>query len=536
MFCSSLSSRSKHRTSGHAVYELVAFAIQGAGRSAIWHPLRLRKGVISFVLLLCAATLLLAPDAHPQENNGGLSAVIESLKAGSYSEALDLCGKLLASRPNDPRLWTLRAVALQHTNSGDAALDSYRHALKISPDYLPALEGAAEMEYKRDPQSAIPLLRRVLVLQPQNATAHAMLGVIEYRNRNYSECAEDFRASGDLVRSQPNALIANALCLAHLERAAEAVPLLQQAVTTHPEDSAARFNLALLQWRTSDSAEALNTLEPSLSGQPVSSAALRLAAAIHESRGETPTAIEQLHQAIMAKPDEAANYIDFATLSFSHGSYKVGVDMVNVGLQRLPDSAALYMARGVLYGQNGEYDKAMADFEHAHTLDPGNAMTASAEGIAASQQHNHQQALGAFQRQVQEHPKDAFGYYLLAEALAWAGPEGARSDDQKQVDEAIAVARKARKLDPSLLQASDLLASLYLQNGQPEAAIKESRETLNVQPNDQQAIYTLMLALRNAGRKDEAREMVVKLTNARKAEQAKNIQTAHYGQLVEQPE
>jgi len=50
-------------------------------------------------------------------------------------------------------------------------------------------------------------------------------------------------------------------------------------------------------------------------------------------------------------------------------------------------------------------------------------MAASAEGVAQSQRHNHEEALEDFRRQVREHPKDAFAYYLLAEALSCRPPD-----------------------------------------------------------------------------------------------------------------
>lgn len=489
-----------------------------------------RIGVLFFV------GTALASAGMAQNAAAGVSNVAELLKAEKYSEALDASGKLLKSDPSSPALWTLRAVAQERTNHIPEALASYKHALKLVPDYLPALEGAAQIEYKRNPNDARSDLRRIVAIQPQNATAHAMLGVLEYRSHDYAACADSFHASGDMVRAQPTALMANALCLAHLDRGAEAVPLLQEFLAQRPENAAARFDLALLQWKASAPEAALQTLEPLLNQKPVSTPGLRLAAAIRESQNETPKAIELLRSAILTNPDEAANYIDFATLCFAHGSYKVGIDMVNVGLQRLPKSAPLYMARGVLFGQNGEFEKAMEDFERAHMLDPGDTMVASAEGIAQSQQHNYDKAIAAFRRQVREHPGNAFGYYLLAEALAWSGPEGAKTDSQNQIAEAITVARKAKELDPKLIQASELLGSLYLQNGQFELAIQESRAVMSYEPSNQQAIYTLMLALKKQGHKEEAREMVEKLTNARKAEQAENSRTMRYGQLVEQTE
>jgi tetratricopeptide (TPR) repeat protein len=360
-----------------------------------------------------------------------------------------------------------------------------------------------------------------------------MLGVLEYRHSDFAEAAVHFAAAEQVLDSQPSALMAYAICLARLSRNSEAIARFQHLLEIQPSDTAARYDLALIQWHSGSGADALATLQPEFDAGIADSRTLRLAAVIHEAANETPQAIELLRKAIAANPDDPANYVEFATLSFTHGSYAVGIDIVNLGLTRLPNSDALYMARGVLYGQNGDFDKAMIDFEHARKLDPRNSIAASAEGIAQSQRHNHEQALEDFRRQVREHPKDAYGYYLLAEALSWSPPDTKQESSQESVAEAISVAQKSLELNPRLTQAYDLLASLYLQADQPENAVKVCRAALVLAPKDQQAVYSLILALRKTGAKEELKGLVQTLTELRKEEQAENNRTNRYGQLVE---
>ncbi len=493
-----------------------------------------RAACFAVIFVLCALAAIL-PSAFGQNSVPTAATIIEALQKGNNDDAVRMAGELLRTEPKSPKLWTLRGIALEHSNHPQDALKSYHEALKFAPNYLPALEGAAQLEYRAQSKAAVPLLRRILAIQPADQTTHAMLGVLEYRDRNYAKAAEDFEAGGDLAKSQPSALMAYALCLAHLNREAEAIPVLQQLLVVRPDDSVARYDLALVQWRVSKHAEALSTLQPILESKPPDAAALRLAAAIHEANGETPQAVELLRSAILANPDEPGSYLDFAALSFAHNSYTVGIDIVNAGLTRLPDSPSLYMARGVLYGQNGDFEKAMADFEHAHQLDPTTSMAASAEGIAQSQQHNHKEALENFRQQVREHPNDALGYYLLAEALSWSGSEGGSPDNQKNIAEAIANAEKSNALDPKLVQVYDLLASLYLQNDQIQPAIDTCRAALKMAPKDQSALYTLILALRKTGAKEELKDLVQRLMDLRKEEQASNSQKTHYGMLVEEP-
>jgi len=485
----------------------------------------------------------LPPFVFAQSSSVSNSAVIDALQKGQFAIALHLSSEALRTTPRSFKLWTLRAVALEHCEQPVQALEAYKHALTLSPDYLPALEGAAQLDYKTQSTQAVPLLRHILVLQPANSTAHAMLGVLEYRQADYSNAAQDLAAADQVLGSQPSSLMAYAICLARLDRVPEAIVRLQQLLALRPLDADARFDLALLQWRADKSAEALVTMQPLLDAHSIETRGPRLAAAIHEANNETPQAVELLRAAILANPDESANYVDFATLSFAHNSFTVGIDILNRGIARIPNAASLYMARGVLYGQNGDFEKAIADFEQAHRLDPASSMSATAEGIAQSQRHNHEAALDDFRRQVREHPQDAYAYYLLAEGLSWSPPEakaevdsGAKQDSiSTSVTQAITAARRAIELDPHLVQADNLLASLYLQVDQPDEAVNACRAALKLNPKDQQAVYSLILALRKTGQKDEIKGLVQTLTDLRKADQTGNSQKARYGRLVEAP-
>lgn len=495
--------------------------------------MRVLCGRARIVALAASYFALLLPGVLAQNEPASVPDIISALQAGRTEEALRMCSDVLRSDPRSFKVWTLKALALDQSGRSKDALSAYQHSLSLAPDYLPALEGAAQLNYKANSDAAIPQLRKIISLQPANPTAHAMLGVLEYGKAEYEPAAQDFEAAEQVLSNQPAAFMDYSICLARLNRIPESIAHFQQLLALRPSDAAARYDLALVQWHSQASADALATLQPLLDAQPTDSNALRLAAAIHEGNNETPQAVDLLREAITANPDEAANYVEFATLSFTHGSYSVGIDIVNLGIKRLPNSSALYMARGVLYAQNGDSEKAMTDFEHAHKLDPSYSMAATAEGISQSQRHDHEAALRDFRRQVSEHPNDAYGHYLLAEALSWSPPNTEPGGNQQSVLQAISAAKIAVHLNPQLAQAYDLLGSLYLQTGQVELAIKACRSALAINPKDQQAIYSLILSLRKTGQKSELDGLVKQLTDLRRQEGEENARKYRYGQLIE---
>ena len=83
-------------------------------------------------------------------------------------------------------------MALAGIGKRAEALQSFQRALKIDPNYLAALEGAAQAQYEAGSRRAVPLLNRILRLRPDDPTAHAMLAVLEYREGNCRAAVDAF--------------------------------------------------------------------------------------------------------------------------------------------------------------------------------------------------------------------------------------------------------------------------------------------------------------------------------------------------------
>ena len=447
--------------------------------------------------------------------------IITALRNQNFDQALQLSEGSLQKSPNDYRIWTLRGMAYSGERKSTEALNSFEHALKLNSNYLPALEGAAQVEYQQGNKAAKAYLQRVLALRPDDLTSHAMLGVVAYREKDCSSAVVHFQKAGDLLSSQPAALAEYGSCLAKLGQFENATPVLQQALAAQPGNQQVRYNLALAEWKANHPEDAMATLQPA-GDSPEDEEFSLLAADISESQNDTARAIELLRKAILAQPKKVDAYLDLAYISYEHASPQVGVDVLNAGLTQLPDNAQIYLVRGVLYAQLGKFTEATEDFATANRLDPNLSFTGTALGIVESQEHRSGEALDTFQAAAKAHPKDALTQYLLAEALSQ------QNTPQSHDTEAIAAAQLAAHLDPQMVAARDLLATLYLRNGHTQAAIEQCRAALATDPKDQQALYHLILALRKTDQKDQVPELLKQLMQLRTATQQQAAQEKRY--------
>ena len=372
---------------------------------------------------LLAALVFLLSLAFAQSSADNIGPIASALRAREFDRALQLLQPALQQSPKNAQLWTLQGIALSGEEHEKEALASFRNALKISPDYLPALEGAAQLEYKAGSVAGIPLLQHLLQLHPDDPTSHAMLAVLLCRRGDCATAVQHFEQSGSLLDSQPSALQQYGACLVRLKQLDKAISVFSRLVTVNSADSGARNYLATVQLMAERPRDAIETLAPLLQTGDPKSGTLQLAASAYEASGDTPQAVSLLRQAIVSDPRNIDLYLDFANISMDHQSFQVGISMINSGLTLQPNAPQLYVARGVLYVQLAQYEQAEADFDKADTLDPRKAIGSAALGLEAVQKNDPDQALATVRSKLAKNPNDAYLLYLQADILNQKGPD-----------------------------------------------------------------------------------------------------------------
>jgi len=480
------------------------------------------SGILHLFLFLFLLPIF--PCVFAQSDSSATSTIQQigtALRAQQFEAAIRLIEPELQKSPDNPRLWSMKGVALAGLGRDQDALAAYQQALKTSPDYLPALEGAAQIDYAVDDPGATALLEHILKLRPEDATSHAMLGTLAYKEGDCAAAVKHFERSKSALDSQPIALRQYGACFAKLDRAEDAVAVLRRLVELQPNDSSARVRLAAAQLMAKHPEDASATLEPLLRAQPEPRVA-ELAAAALEAQGKTQDAVGILNRAVAAYPRDVDLYVDLAGMAMDHHSFASGIEVMSSGQRVLPGAAPLYLERGILYVQMGEYAKAEADFDKAAEMDPLQTVSAVGRGKIAEQRGDFTQALEAVEQKLAKNPEDAFLLYTRAEILAEKGAEPGSADFRQALDSA----RKAVTLQPHLLLARNLLCSLYLRAEDYPAAAEQARKVLQDDPYNETAVYHLVMVLRKdpAARNKDSKELAELLQRlARLHEEANRV-------------
>jgi tetratricopeptide (TPR) repeat protein len=487
----------------------------------------LRRKSLAWIAI---STLLLA-NLLAQSGEDPIAHIAAALREQKFEQALALLRGALAKYPGNAELWTMQGVAYNGLGNTKDALAAFRHALKLAPDDVPALQGAAQIEYDKGNASGIPILEHLLHMHPNDLMSHAMLAILEYQQGLCGDAVTHFEKAGSLFASKAPALRAYGVCLVKLHLFDQATEVFEQSLALDPEDHREREVLASVQLMAHQSQQAIATLEPLLSARP-DSATLELASAAYEDAHGTDKAVDALRQAILLEPQNVSLYVDFAALSAAHQSYQIGIDVVNDGIAVQPKAAPLYLARGMLYVELSEYEKAQDDFDTAYKLDPKQSLTAAAQDMTAIQQNDLTGALAGVQEKLAKRPNDPILLYLQADVLALQDPRPGSAEFKN----ALQSAKKAVSLNPSLAPARNVLAKLYLEAGQHAEAAAECRKALEVNPDDQTALYLLIRSLGKTEQRDEVPDLLKRLALVRQQAANKKREENRFKLIEGEPE
>ena len=481
----------------------IELGINHQGKKRFWS-----RSLVASFSLIAGFAFTVTPAAKGQDAKISISGIESLIRTQQYDQALSTLKPALRRNPGDYKLWTLEGICYGLQGNDDHALAAFDHALRISPSYTPALKGEIQILYKTGDKRAIPLLLRTLKSNPDDVTAHEMLGTLDKNAGDCQAAVSHFDRSKEAVANHPGSLEAFGYCLYRLDRTADAIPIFRQLIALLPDQTYPSYDLAVLLVSAKSNDEALKVLEPLLTPDQTDPDILSLASQAYEAAGNTPKAVALQRQAIVLSPADPSNYVRFAILCLSHDSFQVGIDMLNAGLIRIPNSPELYLSRGVLHAQLAQWDNAEADFKKSEQLDATQSIGAYAGDLSILQKNDPDKALLRVRDQLKVHPESPLLHLLLAQLIMNQTPES-QSPAFKEAMQETLIAEKGK---PDLVEAHNQLASMYMTLGQYDRAIKECRTALQYDPANESAMYHLIISLRHIGHNDELPPLVKRLS------------------------
>lgn len=294
----------------------------------------------------------------------------------------------------------------------------------------------------------------------------------------------------------------------HQGRYSQARTHLQQAVQQQPSDALARTFLALTQAATGACAEALPQLEPTGVSADVQRLARLAYAQCQVQLGRPDLALPVLHRLQAERPTDADVLYALARLHMR--AYN---DTVQRLFEQAPSSYRVNQLSGEILEIDGKHAEAAAEYRKAIRKNPQALNLHYRLGRSLLLASHDPQLLDAarkeFEAELALNPEDAAAEYQVAQSLL---AQGQREQAARRYERALA-------LRPDFPEALLAVAKLRVQQQRLTDAITLLEKAVRLQPRNEAARYSLMLAYRNAGATEKARQQKEELDKLQRPQQ-----------------
>jgi tetratricopeptide (TPR) repeat protein len=336
-----------------------------------------------------------------------------------YQKAIELYDAAIKLKPEFPEAEFQRAMALLLSNRKQEALEGFKRAVALRPDWAFAYSrfGTFLGSYGNDPTNAEPILRRAIELDSTDALALIVLAEIRQRAGDSAEALKLVRAATALEKAKSSTWRKRAF----IERATgdktSALASLDKALLVDLKDLGARYDRALLRLEVNDRDGAfadLQVLEQAgYAGNPPGAFEL---AQLYDRAGRRDDALRVL-DALSEKDRKAPEVVALRDeIAGGDGSSSESRAALQQILERDPGNAAVLARLGASYRRIDPL-KSQDYYYRALQIEPKNVGYAIGYAAALNQGRKFTEAVRILRAVLAAAPNEYLAHTNLAIAL-----------------------------------------------------------------------------------------------------------------------
>jgi len=297
---------------------------------------RYRFPLVPFLVLFASAGLANASEfvrARPRSELIGVAALVAGLLIFTHVPVLDAADNRAVTEHN-------LGSALQSEGRLDEAIEQYRKAVAIKPDYVPAYSNmGAALLAKGDTAGAIAAYQHSLSVDPGFADAHYNLG---------------------------NALL-------HEGDLKGAIIHFRSALQSSPDSVDARTNLGVALLESGQIDAAISDLQTAVNAAPGSAVAHRVLGEAMTEAGRMNDAGEHLHRAVRLAPDDGHARYALGRFLLQTRQDAAAIDEFRKALASPNAPVDIHNDLGIALASQGRLDEALVELQTAVKLQPNSS-------------------------------------------------------------------------------------------------------------------------------------------------------------------
>jgi protein O-GlcNAc transferase len=320
-----------------------------------------KKAMIALQSLVGQATL--APQDPPPEQ---LQPIINLYNQGQLQQALSESKKLLGRYPNSAYLFDIAGTCNASLLQFDAAIDSYKQALKIRPDSAEIYNNMSiALERKGDSGAAIKSSKQALKIKPDFAEAYNNLGNAQEGEGKLEAAMESYKKALKIKPDYADALYNIGNALKNKGSLEAAIGSYQRALKIKPDYVEAHNNMGFALSVKGDLDAALDSYQQAINLKPDYADAYYNRGNTLAKRGELEAGIKSYGMALKINPThqsaraeklhQQSQICDWAAIEQDrHLISKLGISTESISpfsLQSLEDAPERHLARSEVFNK-----------------------------------------------------------------------------------------------------------------------------------------------------------------------------------------
>lgn len=434
----------------------------------------------------------------------GMATILCSRR--NYDDALEKVENAISLSGEAAEPLSLKGAILHELGKDLEALEVLDQALQLDPERAEthATRGVV-LEAAGKRSDAIASLKKAVSLLPNLGWVYESLGRIHLLENQNEEALQALAKALELIPT-PGGELHRAMgqALLNLGRCEEALPNLEKALQTTPNDVRASHLLSLAMLRLNRYEEAISSAQLTIDlhaasgeeGQSPAYAVLGEAYRLSNRLREAQSAFERIITSAQKEENEWVLSRYGETLRVL-GQYDQAIEYLKKAIDIDPEYGWAWSSLGTVYADRGWHRSALDSLSRAIEIDPEDSWSLATKGRVHRNIGDHPEAFKAFDRALSNTPDLVWVYGEKALALLEQGPE--------QCEEAIKVLEKSLELDPNFSWGMAQLARCLYLVGRYEEAIRAADKAYRLDPST--GLLAKCLSLDKLGRKEEARRV-----------------------------
>lgn len=344
-----------------------------------------------------------------------------------------------------------------------------------------ALQRGVEHQRAGRAKEAESLYREALAVDPKNADACHLLGLILHRQGD-SKGALPFLKTA-VTENSKVAHYYNSYgeALAEVDLLKDAVIAFERAVKLEPKFPLAFTNLANALHKTGRLNESVQAYRQALALKPDLLTAHNNLGNVLNDLGRSDEAIEAYHNALKLKPDFESAAYNLGAVQFRAGKIQESIDSLRRALELNPKLILAHYNLGNALKETNQLEEAAVSYRKAIELDPGHYETYATLGALLKALGRLDEGAAACRKSIELRPDCLAGHFNLGTILHQQGKR----------EEAISSFERALDLKADYHEAYNNLGCIAFEKGLWEEAANFYAKTAEIAPNLDVAHFNL---------------------------------------------